>query len=146
MFRTLRGFLDGDESDEENYFHFSATLRIHGMDIPFDEITEQLGVKPTMHRRKGERREPRSPQFKDDAWHYEPDLSETEPLEAHIEGLMNVVRPNLNYLKSLKSRFKIDVFCSYRSNCDHAGFEIPHTALELFKTLEIPFAVSVIVA
>mgnify|MGYP000910479295 CR=1 FL=1 len=145
MFRTLRGFLDGDEPDEENYFHFSATLRIHGIDIPFDEISEQLGVKPTMQRRKGERRGPRSPQYKDDAWHFQPDLAETEPLEAHIEALMNVVRPNLNYLKSLKSRFKIDVFCGYRSNCDHAGFEVPHTALELFTALEIPFGVSVIV-
>lgn len=144
-FRTLRGFLDGEEPDEENYFHFRATLRIHGMDIPFDEITEQLGVKPTMQRRKGERRGPRSPEYEDDAWHYQPDFPKTEPLEAHIEALMNVVRPKLNYLKSLKTRFTIDVFCGYRSNCDHAGFEVPHTALELFTALEVPFSVSVIV-
>jgi len=115
------------------------------MDIPFDEITEQLGVKPTLQRRKGEWPGPRSPQYKDDAWHFQPEIAETEPLESHIEELMNVVRPNLDYLKSLKSRFKIDVFCGYRSNCDHAGFEVPHTALELFTALEIPFGVSIIV-
>jgi hypothetical protein len=32
--RTLRGFLKGEEPDEANYFCFSATLRIHGDDIP----------------------------------------------------------------------------------------------------------------
>ena len=30
MFRTLRGFLNGEEPDEANYFRFSAMLRIHG--------------------------------------------------------------------------------------------------------------------
>jgi hypothetical protein len=38
MFRTLRGFLNGEEPDEANYFSFSATLRIHGDDVPFEEI------------------------------------------------------------------------------------------------------------
>ena len=38
-----------------------------------------------------------------------------------------------------------DVFCGYRSNCDHAGFEVSHQCLELFRSLEVPFGVSVIV-
>ncbi len=37
MFRTLRGFLNGEEPDEANYFRFSATLRIHGVGVPFCE-------------------------------------------------------------------------------------------------------------
>ena len=48
MFRTLRGFLNREEPDEDNYFYFSATLRIHGDFIPFDEISTRLGVAPTM--------------------------------------------------------------------------------------------------
>ena len=145
MFRTLRGFLNGNEPEEEVYFHFSATSRIQGLDVPFDEISRRLGVNPTMQRRKGERRGPRSPQYKDDAWHFQPDISETEPLEPHIRALLKVVRPNLDYLKLLKARFKVDVFCGYRSNCDHAGFEVSPGCLELFTALEIPFGVSVIV-
>jgi hypothetical protein len=143
-FRTLKGFFDGEEPDEVNYFHFSSTLRIHGNDIPFDEISHQLGVQPTRLHRKGERPGPRSPAFDDDAWHFSPSLPETEPLERHIEALWQVVRPALEYLKGLKQRFKVDVFSGYRSNCDHAGFEVSHSCLQLFTALEVPFGVSVV--
>jgi hypothetical protein len=146
MFRTLRGFLSGEEPDEPNYFCFSATLRIHGDGVPFEEISQRLGVQPTHLHRKGERRGPRSPVYRDDAWLFQPSLLETEPLERHLEALWRVVRPHVEYLKALKQRFKVDVFCGYRSNCDHAGFEVSHRCLELFTALEVPFGVSVIVA
>lgn len=144
-FRTIRGFLDGEEPDEENYFHFTAALRIHGDGVPFDELSQRLGVAPTMQRRKGERRGFRSHWYKDDAWHFQPSIPETEPLGAHIDVIMGVVRPHVEYIRSLKARFSVDVFCGYRSNCDCAGFEVPHTSLELFTALEIPFGVSIIV-
>ncbi len=144
-FRTLRGFLNGEEPDEANYFCFCATLRIHGDDVPFEEISARLGVQPTHIHRKGERRKPRSPGYRDDAWHFCPSLPEIEPLEHHINALWQVVRPHVEYLRALKQRFKVDVFCGYRSNCDHAGFEVSHKCLVLFTTLEVPFGVSVIV-
>ncbi len=146
MFRTLRSFLNGEEPDEANYFLFSATLRIHGDDVPFEEISQRLGVQPTHLHCKGERCGPRSPGYRDDAWQFQPCLPDTELLELHIEALWQVVRPHVDCLKALKRRFKIDVFCSYRSNCDYAGFEVSHKCLELFSALEIPFGVSVIVA
>jgi hypothetical protein len=145
-FRTLKGFLDGEAPTEENYFCFSATLRIHGDDVPFEEIGQRLGVLPTHVHCKGERRGSRSTSYHDDAWHFQPSLPETEPLEWHIDALWQVVRPELDYLKALKQRFKVDVFCGYRSNCDHAGFEVSHKCLELFTALEVPFGVSVIIA
>jgi hypothetical protein len=144
-FRTLRGFLRGEESDEPEYFHFSATLRIYGDGVPFDEIGRRLRIEPTHVHRKGERRA-NSPPRRDDAWHYQPPLPETEPPARHLEALWQAVRPSVDYLKFLKRRFKVDVFCGYRSNCDHAGFVVPHECLELFAALEVPFGVSVIIA
>ncbi len=85
VFRTLRGFLSGEEADEENYFRFSATLRIHGDGVPFDEISRRMGVEATYFHHKGEKRGPKSPAYRDDAWHYRPSIPETEPLERHIE-------------------------------------------------------------
>jgi len=146
MFRTLRGFLEGEEAEEVNHFHFSVTLRIHGDSVPFEEISRQLRVEPTHLHRKGEFRGPRSPAYRDDAWQFQPSLAETEPLERHIEALWQVVRPAVDYLKALKQHFKVDVFCGYRSNCDHAGFQVSHKCLELFTELEVPFGVSIIVA
>ena len=145
-FRTLRGFLDGAEPDEANYFRFSATLRIRGDRLPFEEITRSLGVEPTYTHRKGDRRGPSSTAYRDDAWHFEPAVQNTEPLDRHIEALWEVVRPAIGYLKELKSRFAIDVFCGYRSNCDTAGFQVSHRYLELFTALEVPFGISVIIA
>jgi len=144
-FRTLRGFVNGEEPDEANYFCFCAVLRIHGEGVPFEEISQRLGVRPTNQHRKGERRGPRSPAYRDDAWQFQPALPETEPLERHIEALWQVVRPQLEFLRALKQRFQVDVFCGYRSNCDHAGFEVSHRCLELFTALEVPLGVSVIV-
>jgi len=120
-------------------------LRIHGDHILFDEISQRLAVQRTHVHRKGERHKPNSPGFLEDAWHFRPSLPETEPLERHIEALWQIVRPEIDYLKALKQRFKVDVFCGYRSNCDHAGFEVSHKSLELFTALEVPFGVSAIV-
>ena len=126
-------------------FAYSATLRIHGEALPFDEIERCLGVEPTHLHRKGEKRGQRSPQYRDDAWHFQPELAESEPLERHIEALWAVVKPHVSYLKSLKQRYNVDVFCGYRSNCDHAGIQVPYTCLELFTALEVPFGVSIII-
>ena len=132
-FRTLRGFLDGDEAAVENYFHFSATLRIRGNGVPFEQIEQRLGFAPTLRHRAGERLRPNSPPSREDAWHYQVPLAETEPLGAHLDELWRTIKPHVDYLKSLKNQFRIDVFCGYRSNCDMAGFEVPHQSLELFR-------------
>jgi hypothetical protein len=145
-FQTLRGFIRGNELDEPIYFAYSATLRIHGDGLPFEAISKELGVAPTNIHRKGERRGPKSPPYSDDAWHFQPILPEEEPLEKHIEALWEVLKPHVLFLKQLKRHCKIDVFCGYRSNCDMAGIEVPHTCLELFTALEVPFGVSFIVA
>jgi hypothetical protein len=145
-FRTLRGALRGEEPDEPICFAYCASLRIFGQDLPFEEISSRLGVEPTHRRRKGERRGHRSPEYREDACRFDSGLPETEPLERHIESLWQIVKPQVDYLKSLKTRYTVDVFCGYRSNCDHAGIEVPHTCLQLFTALEIPFGVSIIIA
>ena len=50
-----------------------------------------------------------------------------------------------DYLRALKKTVLVDVFLGYRSNCDHAGIEIPHTSLEMFTELEISFGISIVV-
>ena len=144
-FRTLRGFIRGDEPDEATYFSFSAALRIHGDGLPFDEIEAQLRVQPTHVHRKGDRHGQKSPPWRDDAWHFQPSLPETAPLVKHIDALWEVLKPHVPYLLSLKSRYKVDVYCGYRTNHDHAGIEVPHTSLEMFTALQVPFDLSIIV-
>jgi len=61
-------------------------------------------------------------------------------------ALWDTVRPHIPYLRDLKQKFQVDVFCGYRSNSDTAGFEVDHHCLGLFAELEVPFGVPVIVA
>jgi hypothetical protein len=136
-FNTLRGAQNGTEPEEEVYFAFSASLRIFG-DIPdVEQISAALGIQPTH-----EDAEP----YRQDMWWYSPTLDESEALEKHIDALWEKLKPHKAYLMELKRAVTVDVFLGYRSNCDHAGIEVPHTSLEMFRELEIPFGVSIIIA
>jgi hypothetical protein len=129
-------------------FRFRATLRIFGIIDDLDEITRNLALAPTRIHRKGEPKFPSRPEnvWKEDAWFYEPPVDRKRPLEEHIMELWDRLRPHMKYLKELKKTHRLDIFCGYRSDCDHAGFEVSHKCLGLFIELEIPFGVSVIIA
>jgi hypothetical protein len=131
---------------EEPYFCFSATLRIFGEIGDLDAISRTLGLQPKHTHRKGERKSPSRPDtWKEDAWLYEPPVDENRSLEEHIMALWDRLRPNMDFLKSLKASHKVDIFCGYRSNSCTAGFEVSHECLGLFIELEVPFGVSVLI-
>ena len=157
-FHTLRGFLTDDEPDEPIYTAFSATLRITGCNPSYQpyaapdhalvrldiaEIESRLGVEATTCFRHGEIRHGRARRF--DAWHYKAHLEEDEPLGDHIDALWTAISPGRDYLRALKKTVLVDVFLGYRSNSDFAGIQIPHTSLQMFTELEIPFGISIIV-
>jgi len=144
-YRTLRGALSGEEPDEPIYFAYSAALRIFGTIPDIDELTRRLGVEPTSSHRCGERRKPNSEPYKHDMWSFTASVNESEPLHVHIEALWSAFRARKEYLLELKKHVKVDVFLGYRSNCDHAGLEVPHHSLAMFLELEVPFGVSIIV-
>ena len=144
-YRTLRGFLAGQEAEEESYFAHSASLRISGDDLDFDEISQSLRRLPTRSHRKGERSGPRSPEYAHDMWSYSPPVPEDRPLAEHIDALWADIRHAKDYLRSLKKTAKVDVFLGFRSNRATAGIEVPHTCVQMFVELEIPFGVSIII-
>ena len=78
-------------------------------------------------------------------WSYTPVLDKSEPLEKHIDLLWEKLRPHKEYLLGLKDLVTVGIFLGYRSNCDHCGVEVPHTSLEMFTELKVPFELSIIV-
>jgi hypothetical protein len=132
-FRTLRGFLAGMERDEDTYFAYQATLRIFGDITNMNEISTRLGLRPTESHRKGERRHRSSAGYRHDMWSYRAPVEESEPLHKHIDELWRILRPRRQYLLRLKKSVMVDVFLGYRTNCDTAGIEVPHTSLEMFS-------------
>jgi len=110
-----------------------------------DEISATLGLSPTHSHRKGEKRGAKAAGYRQDMWSYSPPIEKSEPLHRHIDALWLKLKPHKHYLLELKKSLNVDVFVGYRSNCDTAGIEVPHTSLEMFTELEIPFGVSIIV-
>src|SRR5262249_10956909 len=131
--------VEPEPEEPEYYFHVRATLRIFGDIGDFDAITNTLGVMPTHIHRRGEKQRPGSLfSFEHDMWSYKAPVPEDRRLQVHLESLWRVVRPHVAYLKGLKERLNVDVFCGYRSNCGTAGFEVDHQALVIFTELEVP--------
>ncbi len=136
----------GEGPVEKTYFEYSATLRIFGTIADLDEITKRLRVTPSGAHRKGERGWGQSlPPYKHDMWMYTAPVDKTEPLYAHINALWNTFRNQKEYLLHLKQTLTVDVVLGYQSNCDHAGVEVPYQSLEMFRELQIPFGLSIIV-
>jgi hypothetical protein len=133
-------------NEEPDYwFNFSATLRIFGDIGDLDTLTKTLGLAPTRTHRRGEKRRASLDGYEFDMWSYQAPVPEDRPLQVHLESLWRVVRPHVVYLKGLKQRLTVDVFCGYRTNCGTAGFEVDHRALVIFTELEVPFGLSVVV-
>ncbi len=143
--KTLKGFFEGQEPETEIYFNYSATLRILGDIEDLEQIGATLGVKSTVSHRKGERRGLNSAHYQQDMWSYESGLDENEPLHKHLEALWRVFKPRKQELLELKKRSDIDVFCGYRSNCDHCGVDLSPKSLEIFVQLQIPYRLSMLV-
>jgi hypothetical protein len=147
---TLRDFLIVDNpklkgKEPDYYAYFRATLRIAGDGLDFGEISRTLGLTPTETRRMGTSPDSHKQSRKHDLWLYTAPVARECPLDKHIMALWDAVRPQLAYLARLKKRFKVDVFCGYRSNSCTGGFNVDQRCLGLFTELDIPFGVSVII-
>ena len=129
--------------DEPSYFAYSATLRIHGTNLPFDEISQALGVDPTHQHKAGERPRPSARPYADDAWQFTAPVAEDSELTEHLRSLWRTVQLHVAFLTALNAN--VDVFCGYRSNNGAAGFSVEADAPEIFAALNVPFGISVIV-
>ncbi|HYE73065.1 MAG TPA: DUF4279 domain-containing protein [Blastocatellia bacterium] len=143
-YSRLSDFLEDGEEDVPLFFACSASLRIMGNNIPFADIENTLGLKGSHKHRRGESRGKKT--YEEDLWTLSSPLPEEEPLAKHLDWLWEHLHQHINYLLSLKRDYKIDIFAGYRSNCDHAGIEIPVSSMRIYFDLEIPFGLSIIVA
>ena len=144
MSNVTTGRAECVHSEEPVFRRFRASLRIAGEGLDFDEICRTLGLTPTHQHRKGETHGEGS--RRQDIWIYDAPIDRERPLYEHIMALWDAVRPQIPYLRELKRKFDVSIFCGYRSNSSTAGFEVGHHCLGLFAELEVPFGVSVIIS
>jgi hypothetical protein len=129
------------------YFAYSASLRIMEVPDKHSEITQVLGVEPDVCHKVGDvANEKTGRLWENNIWSVRSPLPETRDLDHHLKWLSKLVLPHEEYIRALmKEGADVDVFCGYRSDCDHCGFDVKPKSLELFVRLGVRMAVSVIV-
>jgi hypothetical protein len=60
-------------------------------------------------------------------------------------ALTNALKDRKESVLQLKHGLTVDVFLGYSSNCDQAGVEVRYQSLEIFRELQVPFGLSIIV-
>lgn len=140
-FKTLQGFFGKEEPDEEIFIHFSVSLRIWGSGLNHQQVSKTLSISPTHQHTTGQIHG--KAKWSDDMWSFTVDVHKEEKPETHLNQMYDLLSPHFTYLKALKAHFNIEIFCTYTSNSDNAGFEIPALSLRLFRKLEVPLSVSV---
>ncbi|HUR45491.1 MAG TPA: DUF4279 domain-containing protein [Candidatus Saccharimonadales bacterium] len=146
MSSTIRRKPEPLPEDKPVLLTFSAALRIFGDNLDHAELTRTLGLDPTHSHRKGEIPSPGSSPWPNDMWSYDAPVLRTLPLQEQISALEQVIRPQIPYLRSLRPKFHVDVFCSCQGKIYPASLKVDHRALALFTELETPFTVSFLLA
>ncbi len=132
------------DNEEPSYFAYSATLRIHGADLPLEEITNTMGVLPSHQHKVGEKSRATARAYKDDAWHFTAPLPEEAELSEHLRSLWQTVRT----CASLTSHGLPPVLMCFAGIVQTTAplvFTVAPDALQIFTALNVPFGASVIV-
>ena len=134
-----------DKSKDDFYFAYSASLRIMDMPDKHEEITDILGVKPSICHKADEVNK-YGELWGNDIWTIKSPLPESQSLDEHIEWLSNLVSPHKNYVHGLMAQgADVDIFLGYRSDCEWCGFDLKAKSLALFTELGVDMTVSIIV-
>ena len=140
--------LSEDSESLDVYFAHSAALRVMNAPERHAEIEEITGLEPARTHRRGEvAHEKTGRRWENDIWVLASPLGEEAESSEHLGWLWQRVRPHKDYFRSLvESGVEVDVFCGYRSNCDHCGFSLEPDAVEIARELGVRLEFSIIIA
>jgi len=114
-----------------------------GTALDLAAISHNLGIAPTYTHKKGDRASSKE-KYTQDMWILDSPLDKKKNLDAHLRWLAKHLSSHYDYLRSLKSAAQIDVFCSYTSEGDQAGFSLSSQGLSMFAELGIKLELSLI--
>ncbi|HBB89634.1 MAG TPA: hypothetical protein DC047_18665 [Blastocatellia bacterium] len=120
-----------------------VAFAISGVGLDIEGISHALDLSPTHVHRVGENNMIGEP-FSHDMWMLDSELSDTEPLDAHLKWFIEKLRPHYDFIKSLKSNAELSVYCGFNCDGDQCGFSLTPEALAIFTELGIPMEVTVL--
>ena len=128
---------------ERRVFVAGAAFRVQGFGLDFDSITREIGYSPTHTHRQGElgpikELRPR------DMWLLDSPLIKDQPLEAHLNWLVEIFLPRKEYVLYLKERFIVDIYCYKTCYTEQASLTLSTQALRIFVEFDLPMEISLL--
>lgn len=129
--------MQGSAAQTAGHVAAQASLRILGIGLDFDSISERLRLEPSDTHRKGDHGLISRP-YPSDMWLVESPLPRTEPLDAHIRWLRRVLSPRYEPLRSFMSGYEVSVYCGITVEGVSCSVRISPETLSIFSDLRIP--------
>lgn len=120
----------------------SASLRIFGFGLDFEQISQVLQIEASQTHRAGELNARRRPSVSD-LWLLDSPLPLTEPMEAHIQWQRRIAAPHYGFLRGLKEGSQVRSYCGLTAD-DIGTFRVSAESLSLFTELAIDLEVGLV--
>ena len=130
------------EAEEKSNESAPVAFTIVGNDLDVEGISRALGLNPTHSHRAGDVGM-LAKTYPHDMWQLDSPLTAAEP-EEHLKWLRSKLHPNYDYIRSLKGRADIYIYCGYSCEGEQGGFSLTPEALSLFTELGIVMEVHVL--
>lgn len=112
----------------ENCSETYALLRIVGKTLDLADVTQDVGLEPTLTVRVGESRPPGTRPRKEAIWAYSTQGTvDSTDLSDHIRAIIECTAPNFRH--RLPKDCRVDIQCVWRSATGHGGPALPAALL-----------------
>ncbi len=130
-------------NEDPRTFAAGASMRIQGLGLDMENITREFGLSPSHSHRQGEHNQLGEP-YKKDMWLLKSPLDATQPLEAHLRWLAEVLLPRRQYISQLRETHDVDIYCYKTCYTEQASLTLSSQALRIFTELDFKLGVSLI--
>jgi hypothetical protein len=115
----------------------SAAFCAHSDTLPPEQMEVIIGLPPTRSHRIGEPRSKRTYRGVHDRHYYsvQSKISDSEPLEKHIEEILSMLEPRIDRVKHLASEASLCLFCGFSSGNGQGGFVLSPSLLSRLAQL-----------
>jgi hypothetical protein len=125
----------------ENRYH--VWLLIADFECLPDEITQQVGLKPTKTRLKGEyrtvgKKKPVKLFNKENSWILEADLPSTVSVEEQIKEILKQLKPYAQNILSLSKKYSVELNCAIYYYEANPGINLDKNLLKEVSQLNLP--------
>ena len=128
---------------QQSTFAAGASIRISGVGLDMQSISQALGHAPSHTHKRGEFNLLNEP-YDTDMWILRSSLDGKQELDAHLSWLGAALLPHRDYILKLREKFNVDIYCYKTCYTEQASLDISSQTLRIFTELDLKLGVSLI--